>query len=336
MFWMREHRAFAVEAYFSIGRSIVATKRAFRARFNIPPRSPIPGRNSILSWVTAIQETGSVVNRILGAVRTARTPENVESEKVIFAAPPPPPPPPRRSARKHAAALRLSDRTVRRILHNELQFHPYKLAVVQELTDRDFVAHETACPWNPSPRSGNVLQRRGSLSPFRLYQQTEHALPECWKSTSTSPNASPLSACYRLVRNFVGRDHWSLFFWGKRARCHGECNSIQGNDRRIFPSTSGRNGRRGWVVSTSTDLDGIVERTLPWPPHLSQRRSPLAGALSRCGSMRLFPMGLFEVYRLQRSTTDPSSPEDKHSESHRRNTGGHTSESGAEIDSNSA
>ena len=189
-----------------------------------------------------------------------------------------------------------------------------------------------------SPRRGNVLQRRGSLSPFRLCQQTEHTLLECWKSTWTSPNPSPLWACYRLVRNFVGRDHWSLFFLGKRAHCHGECSSIQEDDRRIFPSTSGRNGRRGCVVSTrrshgphSTGLDGIVEGTLPWPPHLSQRWSPLAGALSRFDSMRLLPMGLFEVYCLQRSTRDPSSPEDKHSERHRRNTGGHASESDAKL-----
>ena len=81
----------------------------------------------------------------------------------------------------------------------------------------------------------------------------------------------------------------------------------------------------------ATGLDGIVERALPWPPHLSQRQSPLAGAISRFGSMRLLAMGLFEVYRLQRSTTDPSSPEDKHSERHRRNTGGHASESGAKL-----
>ena len=175
------------------------------------------------------------------------------------------------------------------------------------------------------------------LLPFRLCQQTEHALLECWRFTSTSPNPSPLSACYRLVLNFVGRDHWSFFFLGKRARCHGECSSIQG-DERIFPSTFGRNGRRGCVVSTrrshgphSTGLDGIVERTLPWPPHLSQRRPPLADALSIFDSMRLLLMGLFKVYHLQRSTTDPSSPEDKHSERHRWNTGGHASESGAKL-----
>ena len=100
----REHRAFAVEAYFSNGRFIVATQRAFRARFNIPPRSPIPGRNLILSWVTALRVRQSFLQS------------------------------PRRSARKHAAALRLSDRTMRRIIHNELQFHPYKLVVVPRPT----------------------------------------------------------------------------------------------------------------------------------------------------------------------------------------------------------
>ena len=31
----------------------------------------------------------------------------------------------------------LSDRSVRRILHKDLNFHPYKIAIVQELNDRD-------------------------------------------------------------------------------------------------------------------------------------------------------------------------------------------------------
>ena len=44
---------------------------------------------------------------------------------------------PRRSARKHSAATGLSDHSVRRILHKDLNFHPYKIAIVQELSDRD-------------------------------------------------------------------------------------------------------------------------------------------------------------------------------------------------------
>jgi hypothetical protein len=44
-----------------------------------------------------------------------------------------------------AAALGMSDRSVRRILHDDLHFHPYKLAVVQEFTERDFAARQHAC-----------------------------------------------------------------------------------------------------------------------------------------------------------------------------------------------
>lgn len=42
-------------------------------------------------------------------------------------------------------ALRVSDRTVRRILHKDLKFHSYKLAVVQYLNPRDFVSRKRAC-----------------------------------------------------------------------------------------------------------------------------------------------------------------------------------------------
>ena len=44
----------------------------------------------------------------------------------------------RRSARKHAAALWLSDRSVRRILHRNLLMHSYKIAIAQKLKGRDF------------------------------------------------------------------------------------------------------------------------------------------------------------------------------------------------------
>ncbi|KAJ8933144.1 hypothetical protein NQ318_015452 [Aromia moschata] len=40
---------------------------------------------------------------------------------------------PTRSVAKHASALRLSDRSVRRILHADMKFHPYKMMIVQEL-----------------------------------------------------------------------------------------------------------------------------------------------------------------------------------------------------------
>jgi len=50
---------------------------------------------------------------------------------------------PRRTAVRHAQALRLSDTTVRRILHQDLNFHPYKLMLVQEFNQQDFSRRTT-------------------------------------------------------------------------------------------------------------------------------------------------------------------------------------------------
>ena len=44
---------------------------------------------------------------------------------------------PRHSVRRHSTAIGLPDRTVWRILHKDLNFHPYKIAIVQELCDRN-------------------------------------------------------------------------------------------------------------------------------------------------------------------------------------------------------
>lgn len=60
MEWTKLEHAFAVEAYFSSGGSIVATQRAFRQHFNIAPRGRVPGRQSIVSWVNNFRKTGDV------------------------------------------------------------------------------------------------------------------------------------------------------------------------------------------------------------------------------------------------------------------------------------
>ena len=112
MRWSKEERAFAVEVYFSNGRSIIATRRAFRTRFNIRIGIPLPGWQSIVLWVNTFRVSGNVKEKHKRPAKNVRTP--------------------RRSARKHAAALGISDRTVRRILHEELRFHPYEMALVQQ------------------------------------------------------------------------------------------------------------------------------------------------------------------------------------------------------------
>ncbi|KAF2879890.1 hypothetical protein ILUMI_26285 [Ignelater luminosus] len=131
MRWNSEERAFAVEAYFSSGCSVIATQRAFRNRFNLAPLAPVPDRKSIVTWVTTFRQTASATKRRTGVPRPVRSPENIEAVRASMLRSP------RRSARKHASALRLSDRSVRRILRDDLHFHPYKMAIVQELSERE-------------------------------------------------------------------------------------------------------------------------------------------------------------------------------------------------------
>ena len=122
MRWNSEERAFAVEAYFSSGCSVIATQRAFRNRFNLAPLAPVPDRKSIVTWVTTFRQTASATRRKTGVPRPIRSPENIEAVRASILQSP------RRSARKHASALELSDRSVRRILHDDLHYHPYKMA----------------------------------------------------------------------------------------------------------------------------------------------------------------------------------------------------------------
>ncbi|PNF39169.1 hypothetical protein B7P43_G01315, partial [Cryptotermes secundus] len=61
-----------------------------------------------------------------GRQRTVTTPENVEAVRQSILRSP------TRSARKHAVVLDISNRSMRRILHGHLHFHPYKMFVLQE------------------------------------------------------------------------------------------------------------------------------------------------------------------------------------------------------------
>lgn len=61
-----------------------------------------------------------------------RTPENTERMRAAISRSP------KRSARRHSVALNDSNRSLRRILHSDLHFHPYKLHTMQELPVRNF------------------------------------------------------------------------------------------------------------------------------------------------------------------------------------------------------
>jgi hypothetical protein len=72
-----------------------------------------------------------------GSVRTVCSPQNIEAVRQSFIRVH------RHSARRHSVALGISDRSVRKILHKDLNFHPYKMMVVHELSDRDIANRST-------------------------------------------------------------------------------------------------------------------------------------------------------------------------------------------------
>ncbi|GFT25004.1 DUF4817 domain-containing protein [Trichonephila clavipes] len=84
MLWSSQQRAFAVEAYFSNGRSVVAVQCAFHRRFGISPRGRVPGRKCVLMWIDAFRATGNVSKERKGPPKIIRTTENVELAHVTI------------------------------------------------------------------------------------------------------------------------------------------------------------------------------------------------------------------------------------------------------------
>ena len=128
MDWSDEHRGFVVETFFKNNESVIATQRTFRKHFRLGRRAPVPDRKTIRLWVSNTRVTGSTLKRKPpGRPRSIKSPENIQTVRASIEQSP------RRSARKHAAALGISHRSVRRMLHQELGMHPYKFLLAQEL-----------------------------------------------------------------------------------------------------------------------------------------------------------------------------------------------------------
>uniref|UniRef100_A0A8D8V4I6 DUF4817 domain-containing protein n=1 Tax=Cacopsylla melanoneura TaxID=428564 RepID=A0A8D8V4I6_9HEMI len=137
--WTTQHRAFAVVAYFKNGETVIIVQRKYRVHFHISAHGKVPSSKAFRMWVKNFRETGSALKKKPGAsVRSVRTSENNESLRQAIQRSP------RRSARQHAQALGLSRTSLTRILH-ELNFHPYKIAVVQMLKPQDIMGRILFC-----------------------------------------------------------------------------------------------------------------------------------------------------------------------------------------------
>lgn len=155
VFWSPEHRAYAVEVFFKNGDSYVRTQRLFRSHFNVGRHGDVPDRSTIANWVRLFKNTSSTQGKPGGSLKTVRTPRNVERVRVAVNRSP------KRSARKQSLALQISNRSLRRILHEDLQFHPYKIQVAQELKEPDFANRILFC--NKMLRIKNRLPRFSDL-----------------------------------------------------------------------------------------------------------------------------------------------------------------------------
>lgn len=178
MLWPTEQRAFAVKAYFSHGHSFIAVQRAFRRHFEIPPRGRVPDRKSILMWVEAFKTTGNVSKRRKGPSRTVTTPDNVERvrQSMLLS--------PRLSARKHAVALGMSGRSLRRILHDELHLHPYRMILVQQLTEGDSATRQRSCEQLMGTVPSDALVFFSGVAHFHLSGGVSTDSMRYWSETS--------------------------------------------------------------------------------------------------------------------------------------------------------
>jgi transposase len=137
--WSGAQRAFAIKAFYK-NDSYAAAQRLFSRHFQINPNNPVPSAHAIKTWIKNFEETGSALKRKPpGKERSIRTPENIETVRAALEQSP------QRSMRRHAASLNISDRSLRRILHKDLNFHPYKIQVVQQLQEHDLFSRTNFC-----------------------------------------------------------------------------------------------------------------------------------------------------------------------------------------------
>lgn len=113
------------------GFTYVQSQRLFRTNFNIGRHGDEPERSTVANWLSLF--TGSTQGKTGGSLKIVCTPHECGKSKEL-----PVNHSPKRSARKQSFALQISDRSLRRILHEDLHFHPYKIQIAQELKVPDF------------------------------------------------------------------------------------------------------------------------------------------------------------------------------------------------------
>ena len=180
----------------------------FRRHFNINRNDSVPSRNNVLLWVRNFWEAASAGGGGggPGGEPSLRIHENIERLRQAFVRSPP------RSASRNATALSMSDRTVRRILHEDLNFHPYKMVMVQALNDQYNVNRKTLSEVLLNALDNDDLNHilMTDEANFHLCGNviSQHSLMGNLEPSRYSPETFTFWEGYCLV--------WCSIFWGDR------------------------------------------------------------------------------------------------------------------------
>jgi hypothetical protein len=137
--WTGAQHAFTVRAFYKNGDNFVIAQREFWREFGIHRNHSVPSAHAIKTWVRNFKATGSTLKKKDGSVKTVHTPENIAVVREAIERSP------HRSSCHHSVSLRLSEASVRQILHNGLHFYPYKIQVTRALHERDYVNRINFC-----------------------------------------------------------------------------------------------------------------------------------------------------------------------------------------------
>lgn len=134
-----QQRIKVIETYYENSRSVKTTFRKLRSEFGQYDR---PTEKGILQIVQKFQTTGTVCDlRHVPHSRPVRSTENIEAVRESVAENP------STSTRRRSQQVNISDRSLRRILHDDLDMHAYKVQVTQELLPDDHAKRREFADW---------------------------------------------------------------------------------------------------------------------------------------------------------------------------------------------
>lgn len=130
-FTIRERAKCAV--WYDSMQSVVSVQRKFRTEFDKGRHDAIPSGDSIKRWHKSLMTNGTVLNAHHHRTQTRRSDEDVAAVQEHFKENP------HSSTRRASLTLDMSRTTVRRVL-KDLNWYPYKVHVVQALSEEDFAS----------------------------------------------------------------------------------------------------------------------------------------------------------------------------------------------------